>query len=92
MKMRLLSYFNRSKLLANILIGLNSVLLVVLAFNAVPFFEDIGLSGVTKHDLLFLIGCALWVVLTLIIVALKIIVKDAEEDLKAIEKMAEKGE
>ena len=83
--------FTRCRILANILTAVAAVLAVVLGFGLFELADNLKLvSDYTNRWLLFfIVGCALLLVLILLIIALRCIVKDAEEDIPSLPKQYE---
>lgn len=84
--MKFLKYFTRARTFFKILVAIIALIAIVLAFNIVPVIEDFSLSGnsVSRSFLFFFLGASVLIVLIVIAIALYCIIKDAEEDLKAI--------
>ena len=83
--------FTRCRILANVLTVAAVVLAVVLGFQAFELGENLRLvSDDTNRWLLFFVaGCVLLFVLVLVVVVLRCVIKDAQEDVSAAWELAE---
>lgn len=84
--------FTRCRILANGFTVLAVVLAIVLGINLFDLGENLRLvsDDTNRWLLFFLMGCVLLLVLVLAIVVLRCVSKDAQEDVSAARKSAEK--
>lgn len=84
--------FTRCRILANVFTVLAVVLAIVLGINLFDLGENLRLvsDDTNRWLLFFLMGCVLLLVLVLAIVVLRCVSKDAQEDVSAARKSAEK--
>ena len=79
-------FFSRCRILANILLGLCVLIGIVLCFYLPEIMGDISLVDASQNRRLFvfLMFALLWLLLVVVVIALKCIVRDAQEDLTAV--------
>lgn len=79
-------FFSRCRILANILLGLSVLIGIGLCFYLPEIMGDISLVDASQNRRLFvfLMLVLLWLLLVIAVIALKCIVRDAQEDLTAV--------
>ena len=86
-----MKFFTRSRILYKVLIAVDFILGIIIAFQIPEIPDAIRLDG-SPYDrtlLIFATLCLAFTFVLITIVALKCIVKDAEEDLNAVIRMYE---
>ena len=79
-------FFTRCRILSKILIGIDIILGLFIVFQIPEIPDAFQLKGSTNDRILlwFSILCVMFIIILLLIIVLKCIVKDANEDIQAL--------
>ena len=77
-----MKYFTRCKLLRNILTGILIVMGIILAIDFDTLTDNIQVFNIDLHFCIYMLALAVFLIIT--VIALSVIIKDAQEDLGAV--------
>ena len=77
-----MKYFTRCRILRNIFTGVLIVLGIILAFDFDTLTDNIQVFNMDLHFCIYMLAVFLFLIIT--VIALSVIIKDAQEDLGAV--------
>ena len=79
-----MKYFTRCRILRNIFTGVLIVLGIILAFDFDTLTDNIQVFNIDLHFCIYMLALAVFLFLIITIIALSVIIKDAQADLGAV--------